>query len=84
MRTRLAFLAGVIVALILAIFCEWVRAIETIRNWQQQEQSRSAGPGRCRFIGPVTGQCACTRFVRSGEADGNCRSCHHPGWVHAD
>ena len=36
---KLAFLTGVIAALILAIFCEWVRAVSTVSSWQEQEQS---------------------------------------------
>lgn len=44
--------------------------------------SSSAGPGPCRFIGPDTGRCVCTGFVRGGY-DGNCRTCSHPRWVHA-
>ena len=70
---RLAMLVGMVIAaltiaFVAAITCAW---------------SRESGPGPCRFIGPDSGPCHCPGFVRSGDADGNCRSCFHPRWVHA-
>ena len=73
---RWAFLAGVVVALALAVFCEWIRAVSTVNEW-------AAGPGECRFVGPETGQCQCSLFVRSGGYDGMCGTCSHPRWTHA-
>ena len=79
MRTVLVI--GFIVAVIM--LGEWLRAVETVRGWQEQEQSLAAGPGPCRFIGPESGQCQCVIFVRSDGYDGMCGTCSHPRWVHA-
>ena len=78
---KLAFLAGVIVALILAIFCEWVRAVETVRTWPGQ--SWAAGTGHCLHTGPISGQCICTRFHLDDQNPQECAYCSHAWSIHA-
>ena len=78
---KMVLAVGFIMAVVM--FGEWLRTVETVRCWQEQEQSLAPGPGECRFTGPDSGTCQCQLFVRSGGYDGMCGTCSHPRWIHA-
>ena len=74
----IALMAGMILAIVLVVLCEWTRAMATVNEWPQ-----AAGPGHCQHTAPVTGQCICTRFHLDDQNPQECAYCSHSWSMHS-